>query len=203
MPIGLAVHQQVLTTANTDDIMPKEQRRASHSYRQDPLERAPEETFSHRSTSIWTAEDDEILLAARAQGMNWQPIAEAHFPSKSGNACRKRHERLLEKGKAEDWDTNKLEKLSEEYMAVRKEMWSVLAVILEEKWQNVEAKVRERLRKEDNDQLILMRMLVHGEGPQKSHDIVQSSHTQEATRYGSTPASSVPAVPISKAGQWL
>lgn len=80
-------------------------------------------------------------MAARAQGMNWQPIANSHFPNKSGNACRKRHERLMEKRNAEDWDGIKLERLAVEYMAVKKEMWSMLAIRLGEKWQNVEAKV--------------------------------------------------------------
>jgi hypothetical protein len=48
----------------------------------------------------------------------------------------------MEKRNAEDWDGVKLEKLAVEYMAVRKEMWNVLATRLNEKWQNVEAKVR-------------------------------------------------------------
>lgn len=75
--------------------------------------------------------------------MNWQPIADTHFPGeKSGNACRKRHERLMEKQRAEDWDEEKLDRLAVEYMAVRSEMWSVLASRMGEKWQNVEAKVR-------------------------------------------------------------
>jgi hypothetical protein len=121
--------------------MPRELRQPSHQYRQTPVQLPSEQIITHRSTSIWTAEDDETLMAARAQGMNWQPIANSHFPNKSGNACRKRHERLMEKRNAEDWDGIKLERLAVEYMAVKKEMWSMLAIRLGEKWQNVEAKV--------------------------------------------------------------
>jgi hypothetical protein len=47
----------------------------------------------------------------------------------------------MEKRNAEDWDGIKLERLAVEYMAVKKEMWSMLAIRLGEKWQNVEAKV--------------------------------------------------------------
>ncbi|KAF2399408.1 hypothetical protein EJ06DRAFT_467842, partial [Trichodelitschia bisporula] len=92
----------------------------------------------------WTPDDDEILMAARAKGLNWQPIAAAHFPSKTANACRKRHERLMERRNAEDWDGVKLDTLAREYMAVRREMWSVLADRVGEKWQTIEAKCMEK-----------------------------------------------------------
>ena len=100
-------------------------------------------TAGPRTAAIWSAGDDDILLRARASGLNWQPIASRYFPSKSANACRKRHERLIERRQASDWDAEKLERLAQEYVAVRKEMWEILASRLGERWAVVEAKVRQ------------------------------------------------------------
>ena len=94
-----------------------------------------------RTAGIWSTADDEILLRARAGGKNWQPISDTYFPNKSANACRKRHERLVEKRQGEDWDALKLELLAQEYMAVRKQMWEILASRVDERWSVVEAKV--------------------------------------------------------------
>lgn len=47
----------------------------------------------------------------------------------------------MEKRNAEDWEGVKLETLASEYMNVRREMWSVLASRVGEKWTTVEAKV--------------------------------------------------------------
>ena len=94
-----------------------------------------------RSAAIWSAIDDEILIQARSSGLNWQPIASRHFPNKTANACRKRHERLIEKRQVEDWDAQKLELLAREYQAIRREMWEKLASRVGEKWSVVEAKV--------------------------------------------------------------
>ncbi|KAL9535978.1 hypothetical protein SMMN14_00951 [Sphaerulina musiva] len=94
--------------------------------------------------AIWSSSDDEILLQARASGLNWQPIANRYFPNKSANACRKRHERLVERRHGDDWDTHKLELLAAEYMACRKEMWEVLAARVGERWLVVEAKCMEK-----------------------------------------------------------
>lgn len=51
-------------------------------------------TMIRPSVGAWTPSDDEILLAARARGANWAPIQQMHFPTRTANACRKRHERL-------------------------------------------------------------------------------------------------------------
>jgi hypothetical protein len=92
--------------------------------------------------SSWSAKDDGILIQARQQGLNWNQISPKHFPSKSPNACRKRHERLMERQNAEQWDGGvKLDVLSQAYMDVRREMWSLLAARVGEKWQLVEQKV--------------------------------------------------------------
>lgn len=98
-------------------------------------------TNTQRNAAIWTTSDDEILLRARASGLNWQPIASKHFPNKTANACRKRHERLIERRHVDDWDNRKLELLAQGYLACRKEMWEVLAARLGERWNVVEAKV--------------------------------------------------------------
>jgi hypothetical protein len=95
---------------------------------------------STRSSS-WSAQDDETLIQARTQGLNWNQIAPKHFPNKSPNACRKRHERLMERMNAEQWDGVKLDVLAQAYMEVRREMWSLLAARVGEKWQLVETKV--------------------------------------------------------------
>lgn len=96
---------------------------------------------SLRTTSNWPAEDDETLISARAAGMNWQPIAAKYFPTKTANACRKRHERLMDRRNAQDWDGIKLETLAQAYMEMRQELWQPLADRIGEKWGLVEAKV--------------------------------------------------------------
>jgi hypothetical protein len=80
-------------------------------------------------------------MQARAQGLNWNQISPKHFPQKSANACRKRHERLMERQNAEQWDGVKLDILAQAYMDVRREMWSILAARVGEKWTLVEQKV--------------------------------------------------------------
>lgn len=97
---------------------------------------------SHRpSSGAWTPQDDQQLMAARAQGLNWSQIKEMYFHSKTPNACRKRYERLAEKRDADDWDNRKFQRLAKEYMAMRKEIWSGLAARTGEKWNVVEQKV--------------------------------------------------------------
>ncbi|KAI9849475.1 MAG: hypothetical protein M1837_004095 [Sclerophora amabilis] len=97
-----------------------------------------------RPSTAWTPSEDQILMNTRAQGLNWAPIQQAHFPNKTPNACRKRHERLMERRNAEDWDADKLESLAKEYLNLRKDMWSMLANQVGEKWQVVEAKCMEK-----------------------------------------------------------
>jgi hypothetical protein len=92
-------------------------------------------------SSSWSTKDDEVLIQARAQGLNWNQISPKHFPQKSANACRKRHERLMERQNAEQWDGVKLDILAQAYMEVRREMWGILAARVGEKWTLVEQKV--------------------------------------------------------------
>ncbi|KAK1752990.1 hypothetical protein QBC47DRAFT_304928 [Echria macrotheca] len=94
----------------------------------------------HRASSgAWNQEDDRALLALRAMGKNWNQIQREAFPGKTGNACRKRHERLMERRGQNDFDNRKLERLSKEYMSMRKEIWQPLAQRCGEKWNVVES----------------------------------------------------------------
>lgn len=91
------------------------------------------------SASPWTEGEDHTLMGARQKGLNWALIATKHFPSKTPNACRKRHERLMDKRKSQDnWD---VEALAQAYMEVRERMWQILASRLSQDWQAVEGKV--------------------------------------------------------------
>jgi hypothetical protein len=102
----------------------------------------PQPPIPHRpSSGAWSQQDDQNLLAARQQGLNWAQIQSTYFPNKSPNACRKRHERLLERRGADDWDARKLERLAKEYMNMRREIWQGLAARTGEKWNVVEGKV--------------------------------------------------------------
>ncbi len=97
----------------------------------------------HRpSSGTWNEDDDRTLLALRAMGKNWNQIQREAFPGKTGNACRKRHERLMERRGQTEFDNQKLERLCTEYMAVRKEIWQPLASRYGEKWNIVEMQVR-------------------------------------------------------------
>ena len=122
-------------------IMPKESKTPMSTYASASTPYPTPTSAGPRNAAIWNASDDEILLQARASGLNWQPIASRHFPNKTANACRKRHERLIERRHVEDWDAQKLELLAQEYIAVRKEMWEILASRVGERWAVVEAKV--------------------------------------------------------------
>ena len=103
---------------------------------------SPHTSTSDRHAATWTPENDELLMRARQQGLNWQPIASKYFPDKTANACRKRHERLMEKrNNADNWDGVKMDKLSKAYLDLREPMWKILADRVGEKWQSVEAKV--------------------------------------------------------------
>ncbi|KAK4121952.1 hypothetical protein N657DRAFT_576788 [Parathielavia appendiculata] len=93
----------------------------------------------HRASSgAWNQEDDRTLLTLRAMGKNWNQIQREAFPGKTGNACRKRHERLMERRGQNEFDNRKLERLCKEYMSMRKEIWQPLATRCGEKWNVVE-----------------------------------------------------------------
>ncbi|KAF2007362.1 hypothetical protein P154DRAFT_118354 [Amniculicola lignicola CBS 123094] len=123
--------------------MPKVVDRSASSSHRNSISTASAAGGGSRSSS-WSAKDDETLITARAQGLNWNQIAPKHFPSKSPNACRKRHERLMERQNAEQWDGVKLDVLATAYWEARREMWSILAAKVGEKWTLVEQKCMEK-----------------------------------------------------------
>ena len=85
---------------------------------------------------------DQQLVDARERGQNWVAIQQAYFPDKTPNACRKRHERLMGIRSGDEWESQKFEWVAKGYMNLRKQMWSLLADRVGEKWQLVESKVR-------------------------------------------------------------
>ena len=125
----------------------------------------------HTSTSqSWTTENDELLMRARQKGNNWQHIAQQCFPDKTANACRKRHERLMEKrNSADNWDGVKMDNLSKAYLQLREQMWKLVADKIGEKWQNVEAKVCHPICDPTKIQR-LTSILVHGKRSQDPPD---------------------------------
>lgn len=91
------------------------------------------------STSTpWSAQDDEILLAARAQAHGWNQIQRDNFPTKSSNACRKRYERLIAKRRGSDWNDERVDKVASYYMQLREKTWQPLAEAVGEDWRDVE-----------------------------------------------------------------
>lgn len=145
-------------------IMPKESKTPVSTHASGYTPYPTTSMAGQRNAAIWSPKDDEILMQARASGLNWQPIASRHFPNKTANACRKRHERLIERRHVEDWSSERLELLAQEYMAVRKEMWEFLASRLGERWTTVEAKVSHCVL--IHLQIVPNNLLVHGKGPQ-------------------------------------
>ncbi|EPE08510.1 myb family transcription factor [Ophiostoma piceae UAMH 11346] len=91
------------------------------------------------SSGAWSPQDDDTLIQARARGENWAQI-QTLFHGKTPNACRKRHERLMERRNANDFDTRKMEHIAREYMNMRREIWQPLAQKTGEKWTVVEQK---------------------------------------------------------------
>lgn len=86
----------------------------------------------------WTPEEDAILLEERSRGSAWDDIHNRHFPGKSGNACRKRHERLLTKARDTNWDDARINNLLVVYSRHRESVWRQVADEVGEKWEDVE-----------------------------------------------------------------
>jgi len=94
------------------------------------------------TSGLWSPANDQQLLQARAKGMTWAQIQQNLFPDKTPNACRKRHERLMERMGLDDWDTRRMDHIAREYMNVRKQMWTPLAQRMGLPWNVVEQQVR-------------------------------------------------------------
>ena len=132
----------------------------------------PNQTSSPTASGIdrhalqsWSPENDELLIKARQQGMNWQAIANKYFPDKTANACGKRHKRLMEKhNQYNNLEHTKTETVAKAYNDVREQIWKTLADRVGEKWQIVEAKVRILGVPFSMFQMRLKIRLVHGTG---------------------------------------
>ncbi|OTB02719.1 hypothetical protein M426DRAFT_24504 [Hypoxylon sp. CI-4A] len=134
LPLNTAYYPTVPSTS----AQPSMQAQQYDPYQTEMVPQAP--LPNRPSSGAWNLQDDQNLLAARQQGLNWAQIQSSYFPNKSPNACRKRHERLMERKGADDWDNRKLERLAKEYMSMRKEIWQPLAARTGEKWLVVESK---------------------------------------------------------------
>ncbi|KAK8064421.1 hypothetical protein PG994_007059 [Apiospora phragmitis] len=135
MSLNTAFYQAIPSNVTAQTAM------ASQAYDAYATAAAMPQTIPHRASSgAWSPQDDKNLIAARQQGLNWNQIQTNYFPNKTSNACRKRHERLMERKGADDWDARKLERIAKEYMSMRKEIWQPLAQRVGEKWNVVEAK---------------------------------------------------------------
>ncbi|OBT69917.1 hypothetical protein VE03_00432 [Pseudogymnoascus sp. 23342-1-I1] len=80
---------------------------------------APTPITTRLLRGAWTPGDDVTLMTARkTHVLNWEQIQAIYFPSKTMNACRKRHERLMYRRSWEDSETPKLETLGKNCMAL-------------------------------------------------------------------------------------
>ena len=78
-----------------------------------PVETNPKSSSRHPSSrtdysriNTWGADDDRVLIKARKEGFTMADIASSYFPTKTPNACRKRHNRLMQKRVADAWKSN-------------------------------------------------------------------------------------------------
>ncbi|PSN70013.1 hypothetical protein BS50DRAFT_302627 [Corynespora cassiicola Philippines] len=165
--------------------MPKVEKVPSTSHRHSSSVASAAGGVGGARSSSWSTKDDETLIQARAQGMNWNQIAPKHFPLKSPNACRKRHERLMERQNVEQWDGIKLDVLAQAYMKVRREMWGILANEVGEKWTVVEQKCMEKG---------LKNLTQASRSAQKKQDIGEI-HDSETYSYSTFPAQQQQRVP--------
>lgn len=98
-------------------------------------------SHSNSGSGPWTAEMDEILIEWHRR-MKWDQIAEKFFHNtKTGNACRKRHARVvMERKEPARWDQERVQKVIDAYNreGMREKLWSALADATNERWQDVE-----------------------------------------------------------------
>jgi hypothetical protein len=86
---------------------------------------------------IWSEAEDQQLVKARGLSQGWNAIANQYFPGKSGNACRKRHERLMKKSGGGN-DQMRLDMVAKQYVQLREYIWGQLAERVGMTWNEVE-----------------------------------------------------------------
>ncbi|EHY59641.1 hypothetical protein ABEF92_008103 [Exophiala dermatitidis] len=85
----------------------------------------------------WTPEEDNALLEAKSRDMSWDEIHTQYFPNKTGNACRKRHERLQQKARGH-WDEARIQRVVTCYNKHRERFWRGVGEQVGERWDEVE-----------------------------------------------------------------
>lgn len=99
----------------------------------------PRESMSRPGQSTpWTMQEDNLLMDGKARGLSWEEIHKQYFPTKSANACRKRHERAIAKARDTDWNEARIQKVIEEYNRSREQFWRKLSEVVGERWEEVE-----------------------------------------------------------------
>lgn len=98
-------------------------------------------SHSNSSGGPWTQAMDDILVENHRK-YKWDQIAEKFFHNtKTGNACRKRHARvIMERKEPSRWDHDRVQKVMNAYKeeGMRERMWRPLAEATGERWQDVE-----------------------------------------------------------------
>lgn len=140
--LSAPLNEQPDDIAIDDEDFPAAERSAPGLMGDETARPAAEHPYSVYNHGTWTAAEDRVLMEARSRGQNWGELQRQHFPNKTANACRKRHERLVERRGIHDYSAERLELVAHEYMNMRHEMWSRLADRVGMKWEVVEALVR-------------------------------------------------------------
>ncbi len=125
---------------------------------------------NHHAAQAWLPEDDEQLIQARQQDVNWPTIASPYLPNKTANACRKRYEQLTdERDSADNWDGVE---------NGHDQVWEVSAGGVGGEWQTTEAAVGLSLVHPPFTRLIYL--VVHGTraGPLATKDWSQDLSPQ-------------------------
>ena len=104
---------------------------AAHQMQREPLPKPGQ-------SGPWNNEEDCVLIDAKGRGMSWEEIHRTHFPGKSANACRKRHERVLAKMRNTDWDDARIQRVTDAYNRHRHTIWAPLCKELNENLSDVE-----------------------------------------------------------------
>jgi hypothetical protein len=98
-------------------------------------------TITPGQSAPWTEEDDRTLLDAKSKGLGWNDIHMRYFPGKSGNACRKRYERVIQKAKQTNWTDERVRMVMATYdqPSNREAFWTKIAQqVGESNWEEVE-----------------------------------------------------------------
>ncbi len=104
---------------------------AAHQIQREPLPKPGQ-------SGPWNPDEDNVLINAKGRGMCWEDIHRTHFPGKSANACRKRHERVLAKMRNTDWDDARIQRVTDAYNRHRHNIWQPLCKELNESLSDVE-----------------------------------------------------------------